>query len=291
MLISIDTTKEHHYTRSREFMYFLHTYFPSLQSVLSRKLCLTFRSRHNTFQGKKKSGSLFRLFLFCYHSIMADFDEQYQEVTPKQLLRRQFHDLQMANRQPNYAANQMHIQNQNLMGQQNQHFQNQNFPPQVPPHLAPRPNLNVPQPKEFTDNASGLKTFKHKLTQFLRGNHNTYFDDQSQVMYAASLLQGATEQWLETLDPISDNLPLYYTLELFLAELTAFFGGGVTMASWEHPLDDPRQTGTVSELAIAFQNIINVYNPRWTDSAAIYVLSRKLKDVIRFELGKKGDVP
>ena len=111
-------------------------------------------------------------------------------------------------------------------------------------------------------------------------------------MYAASLLQGPAQQWLETLiDPTSDTLPPHYTQDIFMRELTAFFGGGITQASLEHSLDDLRQTGTVSELAIAFQNIVNTFTPRWTDSAAIYFLSRKLKDAIRFELGKKGDIP
>ena len=105
-------------------------------------------------------------------------------------------------------------------------------------------------------------------------------------------MEGPAQQWLETLiDPINQNLPEYFTLELFLQMLTSFFGGGVTLASREHSLDDLRQTGSVSKLAIAFQNIINTYVPRWTDSASIYFLSRKLKEAIRFELGKRGDVP
>ena len=169
---------------------------------------------------------------------MADFDANY-EVTPEQVLRRQIQDLQHANQQLNFNANQMHIQNQFLMGQQNQNFQNQNFPSQGPPQLAPRPNLNLPQPKEFTGIATELKTFRHKLVQFLRGNYNTYFDAQSQIMYAASLLHGPAEEWLQTIiDPRTDNLPEHYTLDQFLAELIGFFGGGVTMASREHSLDD-----------------------------------------------------
>ena len=66
-------------------------------------------------------------------------------------------------------------------------------------------------------------------------------------------MEGPAQQWLETLiDPLSLNLPIHYTLDLFLGELTAFFGGGVTLASREHSLDDLRQTGSVSDLAIAF---------------------------------------
>ena len=89
---------------------------------------------------------------------MADFDAQ-DEVQPDRSLRRQIQDLQMENQQLNQMANQMHVQNQFLMGQQNQRFQNENFPPQVPPQLAPRPNINLPQPKEFIGLATELKTF------------------------------------------------------------------------------------------------------------------------------------
>ena len=106
---------------------------------------------------------------------MADFDAD-SEVTSEQVLRRQIQDLQHANQQLNYDANQMHIQNQFFVGQQNQ-----NFPPQAPPQLAPRPNLNLPQPKGFTGISTELKTFRHKLVQFLRGNYNTYFDALSQI--------------------------------------------------------------------------------------------------------------
>ena len=63
------------------------------------------------------------------------------------------------------------------------------------------------------------------------------------------------------------------------------------MASREHSLDNLRQTGTVSDLAIAFQNIINTYTPRWNDSASIYFFSRKLKEAIRFEIAARGNVP
>ena len=103
--------------------------------------------------------------------------------------------------------------------------------------------------------ATELKAFKHKLVQFLKGNHNTYFDAQSQVMYASSLCQGLAHEWILTLIDL-DNLPDHYTLDSFLAAMTAFFGGGVTRA-FQDSLDDLRQTGTMSDLAIAFQNNIN----------------------------------
>ena len=111
-------------------------------------------------------------------------------------------------------------------------------------------------------------------------------------MYAGGLLQGPAHQWYETLiDPTNMELPPHYTLDLFLAEMIAFFGGGLTMASREHALDDLRQTISVSVLAIAFQNIINTYVPRWNDSASIYIFSRKLKDAVRFEVTARGNVP
>ena len=111
-------------------------------------------------------------------------------------------------------------------------------------------------------------------------------------MYAGSLLQGPAQQWLETLmDPVTVNLPDHYTLDLFLAELTSFFGGAATIASRENDLDDLRKTGTVVQFAVAFQTIINTFQPRWTDCAAIYVSSRKIKEQIRYLVAGKGDVP
>ena len=164
--------------------------------------------------------------------------------------------------------------------------------PPPPIIIPPRPNLNLPQPPFFSGNPLELTTFIVKLSQFLLGNFNTFSDDASKLLYAGGLLSGPAQQWYETLlHPVTHALPLHYTLETFLAELTAFFGGGVTMASREHSLDNLRQTGTVSDLAIAFQNIINTYTPRWNDSASIYFFSRKLKEAIRFEIAARGNVP
>ena len=55
------------------------------------------------------------------------------------------------------------------------------------PHPA-RANLNLPQPPFFLGNPLELPTFKIKLTKYLRDNFNTFFDDQSQIMYAGGLL-------------------------------------------------------------------------------------------------------
>ena len=218
---------------------------------------------------------------------MAEFDAQ--DMSAEQLLRQQIQQLQFINQQLHQQAQQSQAQAQFFMGQQNQHFQNQYYNEQ---QLAPRPNLNLPPPREFHGDPKELKTFRFKLVQFRRGNGNTYFDDQSQVMYASSLFQGPAQQWLETLiDPVSVNLPDHYTLDLFLDELASFFGGAASIASRENDLDDLRQTGTVVQFAVAFQTIINTFNPRWTDSAAIYVFSKKIKEQIRYLVAGKGNVP
>ena len=82
-------------------------------------------------------------------------------------------------------------------------------------------------------------------------------------MCAGAFLSSPVAQRYETLlDPHTLGLPRHYILDNFLAELTDFFGGGLTMASRKHSLDDMRQTRSVSALAIAFQNIINTYVPR-----------------------------
>ena len=87
------------------------------------------------------------------------------------------------------------------------------------------------------------------------------------------------------------RLPPHYDLDYFLQVLTDFFGGGITLASRERALDTLRQTGTVEELAIAYQNITNTFSPRWTDHSLIYVMSRKIREPIRFELAARGTVP
>ena len=91
---------------------------------------------------------------------MAEFDAQYAaphvELTPEQQLIRQVQDLQAANQ--NLGTHNINLvqQNQFLMGQQNQNFQNNHFPPQQAPHMAPCPNLNLPEPKSFSGVATEL---------------------------------------------------------------------------------------------------------------------------------------
>ena len=52
-----------------------------------------------------------------------------------------------------------------------------------------------------------------------------------------------------------------------------------------------RQTGSVSELAIAFQNITNTFIPRWGDHPLIFVFSQKLRETVRFEMTAWGAIP
>ena len=92
-------------------------------------------------------------------------------------------------------------------------------------------------------------------------------------------------------DHNSYNSPPHYDLDIFLQALTDFFGGGITLASPERSLDTLRQNGTVQELVIAYQNITNTFNPRWKDHSLIYVLSRKIREPIWFELAARGTVP
>ena len=64
-------------------------------------------------------------------------------------------------------------------------------PPPPPPQL--RPNLNLPQPPQFSGVPSELPTFKLKLFQFFIGNHNTC-NNESKLMLAGSLLVGSAGQ-------------------------------------------------------------------------------------------------
>ena len=167
-----------------------------------------------------------------------------------------------------------------------------NPPPPPPLPQQSRPNLNLPQPPQFSGTPSELPTFKLKLFQFLMGNHNTYQDFESQLMLAGSLLVGSAGQWyLSLIDPTTIRLPPSYTIYTFIQEFEDFFGGDNTLQSRERSLDILRQTGSVSKLAISFQNITSTFSPRWFDHPLIYVFSKKLKEVVRFELTPKGSVP
>ena len=136
-----------------------------------------------------------------------------------------------------------------------------NQPPPPPPQ--PRPNLNLPPPSKFSGIPSELPMFKPRLYQFLMGNFTTYGDHESQLLFDGSPLEGSAGQWYSTLvDPTTLRLPPSYTLDSFWQELEDFFGGGITLQSRERSLDVLRQTGSVSELAISFQNITSTFIPR-----------------------------
>ena len=93
------------------------------------------------------------------------------------------------------------------------------------------------------------------------------------------------------MDPVSITLPPHYTLNLFLQEITAFFGGVATIALRENELDDLQHSGTLRQFDVEFQTIVSKFRPPWTDSSAIYFFSRKLKPQIRYEVARKGGVP
>ena len=115
-----------------------------------------------------------------------------------------------------------------------------------------------------TKSESLSTTFKLKLFQFLQGNHNTYTNFETQLLYAGSLLSGSAGQWYQFLvDPTTLQLPCSYTLDTFFQELVDFFGGGVTLQSRKRSLDvRPTHTSSVSKLGIAFQNITSTFLPR-----------------------------
>ena len=166
-----------------------------------------------------------------------------------------------------------------------------NVPAPVPKHII-HPNLNLPPPPPFSGSPLELPIFKLKLLHFLVGNRNTYLDARSQLLYAGQLLQGPTYQWYRAIvDPNTIQLHPSYDLTRFFEELEDFSGGAFTLHSRERSPDMLRHTGTVSELAIAFQNITHTFSPRWPDHPLTYLFSRKLKEYIRFELTAPGSLP
>ena len=163
-------------------------------------------------------------------------------------------------------------------------------PPRSPP--PPSKSLNLPLPPRFSGSSSDLNSFKLRLIQYLGSNMDAYADSHNQILFTGSLMDGPASQWYESLiDPSTYHVPSTYTFDTFIQELDDFFGGGVTLHSRERSLIGLRQTGSVSELAISFQNITNHFRPRWPDHPLIFVFSQKLKEVIRFELTARGDLP
>ena len=162
---------------------------------------------------------------------------------------------------------------------------------QPQPQLPTCPNLNLPQPPQFSGIPTELPLFKLKLLHYLVGNQSTYHDSETHLLYAGSLLSGSAGLWCHALVDLNTLLlPPTYDLPRFFQELEGFFGGGITLQSRERSLDTLRQTGAVSELAIAFQNITHTFSPRWPDHPLIYVFSKKLRENIRLELTARGSV-
>ena len=153
-------------------------------------------------------------------------------------------------------------------------------------------SLNLPLPPRFSGSSSDLNSFKLRLIQYLGSNMDAYADSHNQILFTSSLMDGPAASRYESLtDPSTYHVPSTYTFDSFIQELDDFFGGGVTLHSRERSLINLRQTGSVSELAISFQNITNHFRPRWPDHPLIFVFSQKLKEVIRFELTARGDLP
>ena len=50
-------------------------------------------------------------------------------------------------------------------------------------------------------------------------------------------------------------------------------------------------TSSVSEFAVAFQNITNAFNPRWPDAPLIFEFMQKSEEVVRYELTSRGALP
>ena len=92
---------------------------------------------------------------------------------------------------PEEQIQQLQTQVQQLIGQM-QHMQQIPVPLNNPPPN--RPNLDLPKLPPFFGNPLELNTFKIKLTHFLRGNFNTYFEYRSQVMCVGALLSGPAAQ-------------------------------------------------------------------------------------------------
>ena len=153
-----------------------------------------------------------------------------------------------------------------------------NSPTPVPQHIF-HPNLNLPSPPSFSGSPLHLPTFKMKLVHFQVGNRNTYIASESQILYAGQLQKGLAYQWYQSIvDPNIIQLPPSYDLACFLQELEDFSGGAVTLHSRERSLDMLCRTGSISDLAVAFENITHTFHPRWPDHPLIYLFSRKLKE-------------
>ena len=86
----------------------------------------------------------------------------------------------------------------------------------------------------------------------------TYHNDYSKIVYSGSLLKAIVGICFESLvDPDTNLVPPHIIFEIFVAQLSEYFGGGVNAQTLERSLINLRQTGTVSDFAVAFQNIVS----------------------------------
>ena len=111
-------------------------------------------------------------------------------------------------------------------------------------------------------------------------------------MFTLTKLEGDSDKWLlNHVHPDTNLLPANWDFMEVLSELQLFFGGAATLQSRERDMRTLRQTGSVSNLAIAFQTITQSFNPHWGDHPLIFTFSEKLKENIRFELASRGIIP
>ena len=206
----------------------------------------------------------------------------------------------LASDQQNQNQSNQQMANDMMIFRDQQHRQGQQpapHPTPPPPHQ-PLPNpslsldLKLPAPTPFSGTASELRSFQLRLCEYLSGSPARYHDDYSRILYSGSVLTGAARKWYEGLmDPSTNRLPPSYTFDLFLMEMHNFFGGGVNILTLERDLADLRQTGSVSDYAIQFQNITNCFHPRWPDHPMIFQFALRMKEVVRYELMGRGFPP
>ena len=126
----------------------------------------------------------------------------------------------------------------------------QNYQPPSPSHDShnntsgqPELDMPIPNPLPFLGVANDLPRFKLKLTHYLWGHQTSYPTPQRRLLYSASLLLGAAEQWLIThVDPITTLLPSSWDVDTLFSELENFFGGAATLQSRERDLRALKQT-------------------------------------------------
>ena len=200
-----------------------------------------------------------------------------------------------AQQKSNTQVNQdlLYLREQMLQGQ-GPRFVPPTLPPPLPTPPSPTPilDLKLQPPPPFSGTHSELRSFQLRLCEYLQGCPSRYHDDRSRMLFSSSVLQGSARKWYEgLLDPYTNQLPPDYTFDSFLVEMQQFFGGGINLMALERDLANLRQTGSVSEYAIKFQNITNSFHPRWPDHPLIFQFSLHLNSGVRSELIGRGSPP